>query len=159
MSKKKQNSKKNRAKSDDFAQAKRLASEYLNSRDQVYRLAREAIHKAGNHQTALAKVWIHLLNLIEMLRSWSKGKYQEIPSRTLLFSIAALIYFINPLDAIPDPLPFAGYIDDSLIIGLVVAAIQSDLNRFIEWKNQQKKKAADLGEADNSELYQEDSRD
>jgi uncharacterized membrane protein YkvA (DUF1232 family) len=117
-----------------FKLAMAKAQELIKSKEQVYRLSREAVHKAGNHQTSLAKVWSDFLSLIEMLRQWSQGAYPHVPVGTLLLSLAALVYFINPLDAIPDPIPFAGYIDDSMIIGLVLTAIKSDLNHFQRWK-------------------------
>ncbi len=44
--------------------------------------------------------------------------------------VAALLYFIIPLDSIPDFTPIAGYLDD---IGVVAAAIRylgSQLNRY-----------------------------
>jgi len=44
--------------------------------------------------------------------------------------IAALVYFISPIDLIPDFIPVAGYIDDIAVVGGVVALLANLLNNF-----------------------------
>jgi len=44
--------------------------------------------------------------------AWSKG-----------IIIAALGYFISPIDAIPDMIPFAGYADDLSAVAAAIAAV------------------------------------
>ena len=50
---------------------------------------------------------------------------------------AALIYFLNPFDLIPDFLPTLGLVDDATLVALVVASISEDLARFREWEAEQ----------------------
>ena len=45
-----------------------------------------------------------------------------------------IIYFVSPLDLIPDAIPVLGYIDDAAVLSLVMAAIRSDLEKFQEWE-------------------------
>ncbi|AAN47427.2 YkvA family protein [Leptospira interrogans] len=49
----------------------------------------------------------------------------ETPFRTKLIIAGALIYFISPLDAIPDFIPGAGFLDDAGVIAAVLASVQS----------------------------------
>ena len=53
----------------------------------------------------------------------------SLARRDKLVVIGALFYFINPLDMIPDTLPFVGFTDDMAIIYLAYNYLQ---NRAIE---------------------------
>lgn len=55
-------------------------------------------------------------------------KDKNIPAWTKTVIIGALTYFISPLDAIPDAVPFAGFTDDlgALVAALVVVAAYID---------------------------------
>lgn len=48
--------------------------------------------------------------------------------------MAALIYFVNPADILPDAIIGLGYIDDFAVISVVVRAIRMDLDRFKRWE-------------------------
>ncbi len=49
--------------------------------------------------------------------------------------IAAIVYFVSPIDLIPDFIPIVGYIDDVFIIGLVIRSVKADLDRFLLWES------------------------
>ncbi len=68
--------------------------------------------------------------LISMLKAWSAGDYRETPWMTIVLVAGAVIYFVNPLDAIPDILPAAGLIDDATVIGFVIASVRQDIAKF-----------------------------
>lgn len=78
--------------------------------------------------------WQAFKALIRMLRAWSGGRYNKVPVRTVVFGIAALIYFVSPIDAIPDVIPVIGLLDDVTVIGFVLNAIRHDIERFREWE-------------------------
>lgn len=44
--------------------------------------------------------------------------------------VGALLYFISPVDLIPDFIPVAGYIDDAAVVAGVVALLSDLLKRF-----------------------------
>lgn len=67
---------------------------------------------------------------IESLYDWvSSGKLSK---RDKAIVIGALIYFISPIDAIPDMAPFLGFTDDLGVVYLVYNYLQ---NRALEVKN------------------------
>lgn len=68
--------------------------------------------------------------LISMLKSWVKGDYKVVPWTTLVMCAGALIYFVNPLDAVPDLIPGAGLLDDATVIGFVLASVKKDMQNF-----------------------------
>lgn len=49
-------------------------------------------------------------------------------SKTLV--IAGLLYFISPVDLLPDVIPVLGYIDDAFVISLVMNALTSEIERY-----------------------------
>jgi len=48
--------------------------------------------------------------------------------------LGAIIYFVNPLDLIPDFIFLFGYLDDAAIIAFVINMIQNDIKKFIYWE-------------------------
>jgi uncharacterized membrane protein YkvA (DUF1232 family) len=73
---------------------------------------------------------------IRMIRNYINGNYRTIPWRTLIYVTAALLYFLMPLDFIPDFTPFAGYLDDMTVIIWVAGSIKEDLDDYMEWETQ-----------------------
>jgi uncharacterized membrane protein YkvA (DUF1232 family) len=48
--------------------------------------------------------------------------------------VAALIYFVNPLDLIPDFIFAFGFLDDAAVIGYVVSLLRSEIDLFETWQ-------------------------
>ncbi len=74
-----------------------------------------------------------LKTLVRLLGAWVKREYTHVPKDTLLKALAALIYFVNPGDIFPDPLP-GGLLDDAAVVAWIVRSIQSELERFRRWE-------------------------
>lgn len=74
-----------------------------------------------------------VLLLVDMLRDWYAGRY-PIPWRVIAAITAALLYFLNPFDIIPDVIPGVGYLDDVAVLGFCMRLIQSDLRSYIAAK-------------------------
>ena len=84
---------------------------------------------------ALEKLWQRLMLLFELIKAVVNGSYKHVPKATLVLIVIALIYFVNPFDLIPDVIPGIGHIDDLAVFGLVIGRINSDLEKFEDWKN------------------------
>ena len=48
--------------------------------------------------------------------------------------VAGLIYVVSPVDAIPDPIPVAGYLDDAAVIAWIIKSVRDELDAFREWE-------------------------
>ena len=59
---------------------------------------------------------------------------KKIPLRAKVIAMAALGYFISPVDAIPDITPVVGYIDDLGVIALAVSQLKKHITAAIEKK-------------------------
>jgi uncharacterized membrane protein YkvA (DUF1232 family) len=98
-------------------------------------LARRAYDKATHHKGALRRVWDDLITFLRMLRAWATGNYKLLPWKSLSLIIGAVIYFVSPIDAVPDFLPGLGFLDDAFIIGWVMRMIRRDVASFREWES------------------------
>jgi uncharacterized membrane protein YkvA (DUF1232 family) len=72
-----------------------------------------------------------------LLKAYIRGTYTSIPWKSMLLITAAVIYFINPVDLIPDWLLAIGFTDDAGILMMVYASVRADLDKFVAWENAQ----------------------
>ena len=69
--------------------------------------------------------------------AWWRGEYREVDRQTLLAVMAALVYFITPVDAVPDWLLMLGLLDDLAVLGWVLRRWRSELDTFRDWDDTQ----------------------
>jgi uncharacterized membrane protein YkvA (DUF1232 family) len=75
-----------------------------------------------------------VLLLTGLTGDWMHGHYKAVPVKSIVGVVGAILYFISPLDAIPDFIPVIGFLDDAFIIGLAIKQIRVDLDRYELWK-------------------------
>jgi len=121
-----------------FAKEKRRAREYVNDKQKAAQLLAEAIEKAKRNKGALINLWNKLTALFRLINAWVKGEYTDVSLKTILWVTAAIIYFVNPFDVMPDFIPGVGYIDDVVVILFVINTIRHALDKFLEWERSQK---------------------
>ncbi len=119
-----------------FAGARQKAGELLNNRGQLSELLQKAIDKSKHQRTALAEVWDELMAMIRMLRAWVKGDYRDVSSQAMLLVVTAVLYFVTPLDVIPDFIVALGFVDDAAIVAYVLGLVKSEIDKFKQWELQ-----------------------
>jgi len=77
-----------------------------------------------------------LQTLICLLRDWSKGKYTDVPAHTILLVVAALLYFLSPLDTIPDFFGAIGFTDDAAVVLFMLNAIKNEISHYKDWRSE-----------------------
>lgn len=102
--------------------------------EQLDRLVREADAKAQAHRSRIGAFWDDIKTLLRLLRAYLSGQYRQVPWKTLLAAAGAVLYFLNPLDLIADFIYVFGFLDDALVVGLVIASIRRDLEKFTAWE-------------------------
>lgn len=133
-------------KSLEFQRAKNKAEEYARDPEKAKKIIDEAVKKAkGKNKGPLGEVWRYLTALIRLTRAYFNKRYTDVPWQTIVLAIAALIYFVSPIDLIPDFIVGVGFLDDAAVISFVVASVKVDLDNFLEWEDDQKMQE-DLGE-------------
>ena len=117
-----------------FDGAKREAERLAAKKEEVSLLVQEALAKAEKRRGRIARVWEDFQAMVRLLRAWRRGDYPVVPWRAIILAIAALIYFVDPFDLIPDFIPVIGYLDDATVIAFVVESIRRDLDKFLAWE-------------------------
>ncbi len=84
---------------------------------------------------SLRQKLIDYLKLVSrMVTNSVSGTYKDLPWQTLVMIVAGLIYFIAPLDALPDFIPIAGYLDDATILVWLGKCFRDDLELYKTWE-------------------------
>jgi uncharacterized membrane protein YkvA (DUF1232 family) len=124
------------------------AERYLEHPSQVAKLLNDAFKKATAKKSLgalAAEAWESFQVLFHMIRSAMNGEYKGIPNTVLVGGVAVIIYFLMPLDLIPDFIPVIGLLDDAALLAWFMASIRSELDRFKDWdtaRQQQQQEAA-----------------
>ena len=72
-----------------------------------------------------------------LIKAYATGQYREIPWKTLLIVVAAVIYFVNPIDLVPDLIPLLGFTDDFGILLWVYQSVSGEIDKFLTWEKSQ----------------------
>ncbi|UTV29031.1 YkvA family protein [Photobacterium atrarenae] len=75
-----------------------------------------------------------VVSMFALIKAYWQGEYREIPWFTIAAIVAALLYVFNPMDLLPDVLPFVGLVDDAMVIATCLKLVKQDLSRFEEWQ-------------------------
>jgi uncharacterized membrane protein YkvA (DUF1232 family) len=121
--------------SSGFDEARKQAETYAADQPKVSRLLGTAAQKAYRERGRIGEIWETLQTLLRLIAAWAQGRYSVVPWPTLVFAVAGILYFVDPLDLIPDPIPFLGYLDDAGILALLLKAIRKDVDRFLAWES------------------------
>jgi uncharacterized membrane protein YkvA (DUF1232 family) len=71
---------------------------------------------------------------MSLIKDFRNKSYTDIPWRSIAFITAAVLYFMNPFDVVPDMLPVFGFGDDAMLFAALFKSIQTDLEKYGEWK-------------------------
>jgi len=117
----------------------KVASKLINDKGKTLDKIQEGLKKATANKGSLTNIWDQLQLLFSLAKDYASGNYTAIPKSSIIAIIAALLYFISPLDLIPDFLVGLGFVDDAFVLGLVYKQVLKELDKYQIWKDSQKK--------------------
>ncbi len=91
-----------------------------------------------------AAMKVKLLQLGRLVSAFAAGTYRSISLKPLIALTAAVVYFLNPFDLIPDFLPGLGLTDDLAVLTWVYQAFSRELSAFLEWEQTARRQASQL---------------
>ena len=119
-----------------FERARKRAAEILNNQEKIKNLLIQSKEKLGrldinnlNHSKLFERVNL----FVRMVKSHVKGDYR-MHWQSIVIIVAALVYFVTPIDLIPDLIPITGYVDDLSILLWVNATLQKEIDAFKLWE-------------------------
>ena len=113
------------------------AEEYLKKPSRVKDLISETYKKASEKKdvgTIAHEVWESLQILSRLIKAAVSGEYTGIPTATIVGAIAVLLYFLSPIDLVPDFLPVIGLLDDVALLAWFMSSIKVEMDKFAEWE-------------------------
>ncbi len=119
-----------------FERAKFRASTILGDKkklEEVLNASKARLGEVSLENSKLSKLGHNLRVFLRMIQAFTKGKYTEAPWKSMVAIVAGVIYFLMPIDLIPDFIPFTGFIDDFTVIMLIANAFQHDIKQFEVW--------------------------
>ena len=133
-----------------FRTARRLAVEYLKNPARLNRLLDKAARKIYHRQGPFSEIRDSLQASFRLLRAYAGGRYREIPAASLISIVASIIYFVMPVDMIPDFILGLGLIDDAALLGWILSSVKSDIDHFVAWEKAQDEAAEPESIADDA---------
>ena len=98
-------------------------------------LAQHARSKAsGSPNRRIRELGDRIKLLGRLVRAYANGSYREITVGNVVLIVAAILYFVTPIDLIPDAVPGAGLMDDATVLAFVLAKLEIELDRFSAWE-------------------------
>ena len=127
----------------------------------------DKINEQLKHGKGLERYAKDLLLLVSFVKDYYQGNYRNVPYKSISAAVVGLLYVINPIDIIPDFIPFIGQVDDALVLGFCLKLMEKDLLKYKTWKDEQsednvptskKTDAADNNKEDKSKTENSDKQ-
>lgn len=115
-------------------QFKNNAKKLLFNVEKTKETLKRAFDKALKNEGAISEVFHDLKLLLSLVKDYISGAYKGIPFGSIVAALGGVLYFLSPIDFIPDFLLGIGLIDDVFVISLVLKQIHSDLQKYEKWK-------------------------
>lgn len=116
---------------------KTRAEDYLRDPEKSKRLLDDAMKKVNDKEKTngpLKELWKNLKALFRLLQAYFRHEYTDVAWGSLVLMVVAIIYFVVPIDLMPDWIPLAGFVDDGAVLVFVIAQIKSDLDKYLKWE-------------------------
>jgi len=119
-----------------FESFRRQAQELVSSPGRVQSLAVQATRKLSRTSgEKLREVREQITLAIALVKAWVNGDYRQVSTKTIVVLVAALLYFVVPLDVIPDFIFGIGFLDDAAVLGYVFSQLQEEIQAFLVWQS------------------------
>jgi uncharacterized membrane protein YkvA (DUF1232 family) len=118
-----------------FGKAILNAKPYLLSPQRLEELIRQAAKQsAALPREPFRESWAYFHAMLRLLNAYQNGSYDKVPAKALLSIVAAVAYLVDPIDFIPDEIPFLGFLDDATVLEFAMQKTRRTLDDFMAWE-------------------------
>ncbi len=113
------------------------AEGYIKQPTRMKKLLADTYQKASekNETGSLAnEAWDTIQTLYRLVKSSISGQYTGVATASLVGAAAVFIYFLSPIDLIPDFIPVLGLLDDAALTIWFSGTIKDEITKFHEWE-------------------------
>lgn len=121
-----------------FKKATGKAGRYASNGTRLFELAKKVIAKSQQKgfREGMAEAQGQVQLLVRLIRAYASGEYRKLPWKSLLSIVGVLIYFVSPIDFVPDFLPLVGLTDDVALVFWLFRTLNDDLSAFNQWEKE-----------------------
>ena len=120
-----------------FKKFLQTAEGYIRQPTRLKKLLTNAYAKASEKNelgTLAHEAWETLQTMFRLIRASMAGEYTGVPGTTIAAAVAVLIYFLSPIDLIPDFIPVLGLLDDVALVAWFSTTLKGEIDKFQEWE-------------------------
>jgi len=118
-------------------QAKKMITNPAKTKKTLERAAKKSGKIADGESTGLlSQLREDLALFFSMLGDFVRGRYKDIPIKSVVKILAALLYFVLIVDLVPDFLAIIGLTDDAAVLAWVIKSIGGDIDKYRAWIEQ-----------------------
>ncbi len=113
------------------------AEGYIRQPTRLKKLLTDAYQKASDKNevgTLAHEAWETLQTMFRLIRASVSGEYTGVPGTTVAAAVAVLVYFLSPIDLIPDFIPVLGLLDDVALVAWFSTTLKGEMDKFHEWE-------------------------
>ena len=119
-----------------YLKAKSLVSATIETPAKLLSLVNAAQTKLGRRaNNKLSDVVEPLRTSFRLIKAYASGNYRKVSLENLGLIVAAISYFVMPIDALPDFLMVLGLTDDAAILAWTFKVVGEELQRFKDWEH------------------------
>jgi uncharacterized membrane protein YkvA (DUF1232 family) len=122
-----------------FIKAKSLFSKKANEIAGEDSKLKSLLDKAGqriqiaSHHPNVQAAMNPILIFKRMINAHREGQY-KISTKTMGLLVLGLLYFVTPIDLIPDFIPVLGYADDLSVVLAIFDRLKNEVDSFLDWE-------------------------
>lgn len=120
-----------------YQKAKQKATGIISDKEKMSDLvsaSKDKLDAINFENSKIRKLALSLRVIGRLIKAYIDGSYRSIPWKSLLALVSGVVYFLMPLDLMPDFIPITGLLDDFTVIMLITGAFQQDIEAFLEWE-------------------------
>jgi uncharacterized membrane protein YkvA (DUF1232 family) len=113
------------------------AEGYIKQPTRMKKLLTDAYQKASQKNevgTLAHEAWDTLQTMFRLIKASISGEYTGVPGTTVAAAVAVLVYFLSPIDLIPDFIPVLGLLDDVALVAWFSTTLKGEMDKFHEWE-------------------------
>ena len=110
---------------------------FIGKPTRMLQLVAQFLHRLYNvdrKHISVSEFRTQLHTMARLVTSYAQGHYRAISLKTVLTIMAAFIYFLNPLDLVPDAIFGVGLVDDLAVLTWVFRAAHKEIDKFLQWE-------------------------
>ncbi len=121
-----------------YRKSKKMVVSLLQSPKRLLSLLEKVSQKSQKQALGpIGKTLESIKVMVRLVAAYAKGEYRDIALDKLAMIVAALVYFVMPLDALPDFIAIFGLSDDAALLAWTFSAVKEEAEKFLLWEHQQ----------------------